>query len=369
MKYYIIAGEASGDLHGTNLIKALKNLDPESRFRCWGGDKMAETGAELVEHYKNTAFMGFAEVLFNLRKILSFISACKSDIAGFHPDVLILIDYPGFNMRIAEWAKKENLKVVYYITPQIWAWHKSRVHKLGKFTDKLLVILPFEPAFFQKYHYTATYVGHPLLDAITQFHPSGIRIKKDKPLLALIPGSRKQEIRYILPVMLEACRSIDADVALAGAPAITDDLYIDQIERAGLSRKVILYRNQTYDILSQADYAWVGSGTATLETALFGVPQIVCYKGHPVSYAIARKIVDIPFISLVNLIAEEEVVRELIQDNLTVAHLHQEMKNLLRNQNIIKQKYTDLRLKLGNAGASRNAAREIFTLLNSGHEL
>jgi lipid-A-disaccharide synthase len=363
VKYYIIAGEASGDLHGSNLIKALMALDSDAHIRCWGGDKMAGTGAELVEHYRNTAFMGFVEVLFNLRKIFKFISDCKSDILTFQPDVLILIDYPGFNIRIAEWAKKQKMKVVYYITPQIWAWHKSRVHTLGKYTDRLLVILPFEPAFFEQYHYRATYVGHPLLDAISQFEPSETPAKTDKPLLALLPGSRQQEIRYILPVMLEACRSTEADVALAGAPSIADDIYLDMITEAGLNGKVTLYRNQTYDILAKSDYAWVGSGTATLETALFGVPQIVCYKGNPVSFAIAKKIVKIPYISLVNLIAGEEVVKELIQENLTVLNILQEMENLKRNKKVIKEKYKNLKDQLGNAGASQSAAEEILHLL------
>lgn len=364
MKYYIIAGEASGDLHGSNLIKALMALDSNARIRCWGGDKMAGTGAELVEHYKNTAFMGFIEVLFNLRKILRFISDCKADITSFKPDVLVLIDYPGFNIRIAEWAKKKGMKVVYYITPQVWAWHKSRVHTLGKYTDRLLVILPFEPAFFDQYHYHATYVGHPLLDAINQFQPSETLQKTSKPLLALLPGSRKQEIRYILPVMLEACRSIEADVALAGAPSISDDIYQSMIEEAGLMGKVTLFRNQTYDILAKSDYAWVGSGTATLETALFGVPQIVCYKGHPVSYAIAKRIVKIPYISLVNLIAGKEIVKELIQENLTVSHIIQEMENLQKNKNDIKEKYKILRDQLGHEGASARTAEEIIHLLN-----
>lgn len=365
MKYYIIAGEASGDLHGSNLIKELLKLDEHSSFRCWGGDKMAESGATLVEHYRNTAFMGFAEVILNLRKIISFISKCKSDIETYQPDIVILIDYPGFNLRIAEWAKKKGFKVIYYITPQVWAWHKSRVHKLGKYTDKLLVILPFEPAFFKKYNYKAIFVGHPLLDAIEQFHPTHKIISNKKPLLALLPGSRQQEIKYILPIMLKACQHMDMEIALAGAPSINDAIYNEILNTIDTHKKVKLYRNQTYDLLSQADFAWVGSGTATLETALMGVPQIVCYKGHPLSYLIAKRLVNIPYISLVNLIAEEEVVKELIQDDLTVDNIVNETKLLQANKDLIDIKYKDLRQKLGNIGASAKAALEIIQTLHS----
>ncbi len=365
LKYYIIAGEASGDLHGSNLINSIKKLDDTAQIRCWGGDKMMSSGATLVEHYKNTAFMGFIEVIFNLRTILGFLSKCKKDILNYEPDVLVLIDYPGFNMRIAAWAKKKGIKTVYYITPQIWAWHKSRVHKLGQYTDKLLVILPFETQFFEKYGYKSTFVGHPLLDAIEHFKPSNNIKKSDKPLLALLPGSRKQELKYILPIMLEACKDLDLDIALAGAPSLSDDIYESILNQCDSQHKVRLYRNQTYDILAQADFAWVGSGTATLETSLFGVPQIVCYKGHPLSYSIAKRLVKIPYISLVNLIANEEVVKELIQDELTVENILREMENLRQNKEKIKEKYVLLRLKLGDVGASDRAAQEIFDLVKS----
>lgn len=368
MKYYLIAGEASGDLHGSNLMKQLKASDPHAEFRFWGGDKMKAVGGEMAEHYRNTAFMGFLEVIKNLRAIFNFISTCKKDIAQFQPDVIILIDYPGFNLRIAKWAKQKNYKIVYYITPQVWAWHKSRVHDLGKYTDKLLVILPFEAAFFDKYGYTSTFVGHPLLDAIHQFKPDPTfksRYNINNDVIALLPGSRKQEIKLILPVMLRAIHHLKTSILLAGAPSISDELYMDILRQEKMESKVTLVRNETYDLLSIATMALVGSGTATLETALFKVPQIVCYKGSAFSYAIAKRLVNIKYISLVNLIAVKEVVKELIQDALTPENINEALEIIVKNRPKIIADYDDLVKKLGSIGASERAANEIFKLIQS----
>lgn len=366
MKYYLIAGEASGDLHGSNLMKSLLQQDSNATFRYWGGDQMSQVGGVLIEHYRNMAFMGFVEVIKNLKTILGFIKKCKSDILTYQPDVLILIDYPGFNLRMAKWAKQKGFKVVYYITPQVWAWHKSRVHDLGKYTDRLLVILPFEAAFFKKYGYEAIYVGHPLLDAIENFIPDPVfksYSQKENKILALLPGSRTQEIKMMLPIMLESVQNADYEILLAGAPSVIDGLYIDIIEKMKMQHKVRLIRNQTYDILTVSDFALVSSGTATLETALFKVPQVVCYKGNSISYHIAKRLVDLKYISLVNLIADEEVIKELIQDNLTPQNLGKEIELLSIKQQTIKQDYEKLRLKLGNTGASRRAAQQIVHLL------
>ena len=367
MKYYLIAGEASGDLHASNLMLSLKKLDTGATFICWGGDKMQEAGGQLVEHYRNTAFMGFVEVVKNLGKILSYIHTCKESIREERPDVLILIDYPGFNLRIAKWAAKRRIKVVYYITPQIWAWHQSRVHDLAKYTNLLLVILPFESAFFKKFGYTAHYVGHPLTDAIQKYQPDTAFIEhfKGKNVTALLPGSRKQEIQLILPPMLEALKESDHEILLAGAPAIKDELYLDILHQYGMSEKVTLIRNKAYDILSVAKYALVGSGTATLETALFRVPQVVCYKGSYLSYYIAKRLVDIPFISLVNLISGKETVKELIQDQLTAQNIKSELEQLKLNESRVQSDYDTIIQLLGNAGASAKAAGYIQKLLHN----
>jgi lipid-A-disaccharide synthase len=368
MKYYLIAGEASGDLHGANLMKRIQAKDPEATFRFWGGDKMQAVGGTLAQHYKHTAFMGFWEVIKNLKTILDFISKCKADIEIFSPDVIVLIDYPGFNLRIAKWAKPKGYKVVYYITPQVWAWHKSRVHDLGKFTDKLLVILPFEKAFFAQYGYESTYTGHPLLDAIAQFTPDvnfRSRYHIDGDIIALLPGSRRQEISLILPEMLRAVTHLSETIVLAGAPSISDAIYHDLLAKENMQHKVILVRNETYDILSLAKSALVGSGTATLETALFRVPQIVCYKGSKLSYMIAKKLVDIKYISLVNLIADREVVKELIQDDLTVENIKLQLELLEKNRQKIQDDYKQLIIQLGSEGASDRAAESIVQLIKT----
>jgi lipid-A-disaccharide synthase len=369
VKYYLIAGEASGDLHGSNLIKQLKILDSNSQIRCWGGEKMADAGGDLVKHFKNLAFMGFVEVIKNLKTILSLLSFCKKDILSFHPDVLVLIDYPGFNLRIAKWAKKQGIKVVYYITPQVWAWHKSRVHDLGKYTELLIVILPFEPKFFNHYGYKALYVGHPLLDAIHNFSPDDQALKLisgDKEILALLPGSRKQEIKTMLPVMLQACKNQPYHILIAAAPSIDDAIYEQIITDSGLTVKPTLLKNQTYTLLSKARYAFVSSGTATLETALFGVPQVVCYKGNIISYHIAKWLIDLKYISLVNLIADKEVVKELIQNDLTADNLVNELENLKIRHVDIQTEYKVIKTLLGEKGASEKAARAIFELNSKG---
>lgn len=365
MIYYIIAGEASGDLHASNLMESLKGLDKQAQFVCWGGYKMEAASGQMVEHYRNTAFMGFVEVIKNLRTILNFLDKCKQSITETKPDVLILIDYPGFNLRIAKWAKAQHIKVVYYITPQVWAWHQSRIHDLNKYTDLLLVILPFEAAFFKKFGYHATYVGHPLTDAIQRYQPDEAFIKKykDSHIIALLPGSRKQEIQQILPPMLEALKGNDATLLLAGAPSIEDDLYQNVLHQSGMEQRVTLIRDKTYDILSIAKYALVGSGTATLETALFRVPQVVCYKGNYLSYHIAKRLVNIPYISLVNLIADKEVVKELIQEKMTAQNIQLELENLKINQTQIRKDYDHIIELLGNAGASEKAAVNIYQLI------
>ena len=369
MKYYIIAGEASGDLHGSNLMSSLKKKDIGAEFRFWGGDRMLNEGGQIVTHYREMAFMGFLEVIKNLRTILGFLKRCKVDILDYKPDVLVLIDYPGFNLRIAKWAKKQGIKVVYYITPQVWAWHKSRVYDLGKYTDKLLVILPFEAAFFEKYGFDAIYVGHPLLDAIEKFKPNNdflpSSLNSEKPLLSLLPGSRRQEISVMLPIMLEAVQNSEMNVIIAGASAIEPDFYHQIISKYNSNTNIHLVHDRTYDILSFSAYALVSSGTATLETALFSVPQIVCYKGSAISYMIAKQLVDLKYISLVNLIADKEIVKELIQNDLTSENINTELLKLIKEKDVIKSGYDDLKIKLGSKGASDRAANEIYQLVIS----
>ncbi len=373
MKYYIIAGEASGDLHGSNLIKQLKQKDPEAKFRVWGGDLMAQAGGELRKHYRDLAFMGFIEVVKNLRTILRNIEFCKQDILDFQPDALILIDYPGFNLRIAKWAKEQDFKVIYYISPQLWAWHASRVHDIKKTVDKMLVILPFEPDFYKKYDYEVEFVGHPLLDVVENFQPDGDFLQKHdldgRPIIALLPGSRKQEISRMLEVMLTVVSKFpEYQFIIAGAPSQDQEFYEFILAKAD-AKDVQLVQNQTYQLLSHAQAALVTSGTATLETALFDVPEVVCYKGSVVSYAIAKRLVGkrIKFISLVNLIVDRQLVKELIQHELNPKNLQRELAAILNPEKAgeIKVGYAELRRKLGNAGASGRAAQVITDFLKS----
>jgi lipid-A-disaccharide synthase len=373
MRYYIIAGEASGDLHGSNLMRALKKEDVAAQFRVWGGDLMQAAGGELRKHYRDLAFMGFVEVLKNLKTILKNIEFCKEDVKNYQPDVLILIDYPGFNLRIAKWAKAQGLKIIYYISPQLWAWHASRVHDIKKAVDKMLVILPFEPDFYQKYDYEVAFVGHPLLDVIENYKTAPDFLQKNqlsnKPIIALLPGSRKQEISRMLEVMLSVVPHFPHyQFVIAGAPGQLRAFYEGILAESKFATKVQLVQNQTYGLLCHAQAALVTSGTATLEAALFGVPEVVCYKGGAVSYAIAKRVVGkrIKFISLVNLIVDRLLVKELIQNDLTTHNLQQALHEILQPDRAaaIKKGYAELREKLGNTGASGRAARVIVACLS-----
>ena len=369
MKYYIIAGEASGDLHGSNLIKEVKKLDNDADIRCWGGDLMQQAGGTIVKHYRELAFMGFVEVLMNIRTIFKNIRICKEDIQQYKPDVLILVDYPGFNLRIAEWAKQQGLKVVFYISPQVWAWKDGRVKKMKQTIDKMLVILPFEKDYYQtKWNWEVEYVGHPLVQVIEEYKLTvdGGRLTV-KPIIALLPGSRKQEILKKLPIMLEVAPHFPGhQFIIAKAPSIEDEFYNELISNYP---NVSWVSNRTYELLSQSTAALVTSGTATLETALFDVPEIVCYKGNNISYQIAKRVIKVKYISLVNLIMDKLVVKELIQNDLTVKTLVYELKNLLENPNRQKQladDYHQLKQALSfNGNASENAARSIYHMFKS----
>lgn len=369
MKYYILAGEASGDLHGSNLIKALHKKDPAAQIRCWGGDRMQAAGAELVKHYRDLAFMGFTEVLANLPTILRNFRIAKTDIEGFQPDVLILIDYPGFNLRMAKWAKEKGLRVVYYISPQVWAWKENRVKQIKACVDRMLVILPFEKAFYDKWQYPVQYVGHPLVEVVDEFQASApdmaLPNPSNKPIIAVLPGSRQQEILKKLPVMLEASKAFpDHQFIIAKAPGLDPAFY--ESLTAGYPN-VTAVVNQTYALLSASKAALVTSGTATLETALFGVPEIICYKGNAISYQIAKRLISIKFIGLVNLIMNKEVVKELIQHELTVANIRKELTALLfdeKRQRQVQQDYRELKALLSQGGhASDNAATAIWQFL------
>jgi lipid-A-disaccharide synthase len=375
MKYYIIAGEASGDLHGSNLIKELKRQDPATTVRCWGGDLMQQAGGDLVRHYKDLAFMGFTEVLLNLRTIFRNIDFCKQDILTHRPDALILIDYPGFNMRIAKWAHRQGFRIIYYISPQVWAWKEGRVRQIRDTVDKMLVILPFETAFYKKWNYAVEYVGHPLVEVIDRFRaapippapPAPALPPFSKPVIALLPGSRKQEILKKLPIMLEASRNFpDLQFVVAQAPGQDQSFYKNLLEPYPNVSSVC---NQTYTLLARAQAACVTSGTATLETALFGVPEIVCYKGSSVSYQIARRLIRVKYISLVNLIMDKLVVKELIQDDLTPENLRRELEDLLHNtarQQQLREDYHTLKDLLSQGGhASANAAASILLFMNA----
>lgn len=378
MKYYLISGEASGDLHGSNLVKQLYLADSSAEIRCWGGDLMQAAGATLVKHYRNLAFMGFAEVIKNLPTILKNIRFCKEDIRSYQPDVLVLIDYPGFNLRIAEWAKENGFKVVYYISPQVWAWKENRVKKMKRCIDKMLCILPFEKAYYRdRWNWEVDYVGHPLVEVVEE-KQSGVGslefgVREDNmttnsqlqtpnsKLIALLPGSRKQEIQKKLPIMLEVAKFFpEYQFVVAQAPGLEDDFYTPFM---AAYQNVSAVRNQTYDLLLQAKAALVTSGTATLETALFGVPEVVCYKGSAISYQIAKRLIRIKYISLVNLIMDKEVVKELIQDALTTENLVTELSLLLNDTEKQKKLQTDYRAlkELLSAGghASAQAARII----------
>jgi len=375
-RYYIISGEASGDLHGSNLIKALKKTEPDAIIRCWGGDLMEAAGATLVKHYRELAFMGFWEVIKNLPTILRNLRFCKEDIQQFKPDVVVCIDYPGFNLRMAEWAKQQGFKIAYYISPQVWAWKEKRVIKMKQIIHRMICILPFEKEYFEKkWNWSVDYVGHPLLEVVDQMqhNPSPEPIDwmsadfsaspPQQPVIALLPGSRQQEINTLLPIMLSVTQRFPAyDFVVAMAPGIEPAFYREMLKPYPHIRCV---RNQTHSLLLQAKAAIVTSGTATLETALLNVPEVVVYKGSPISYFIAKRLISIPYISLVNLIMNKLVVTELIQDAFTTDQLATALTNILSNpvQPNIQDDYQALRAVLHTGeNASEKAAAIIQDL-------
>jgi lipid-A-disaccharide synthase len=369
VRYYIIAGEASGDMHASNLIKELKKLDKESTIRAWGGDMMQNQGAVIVKHYRDLAFMGFAEVLMNLPVILRNISFCKNDLLDFAPDVLILVDYPGFNLRIAEFAKSHDIKVIYYISPQIWAWKKGRIHTIKRVVDKMLVILPFEKEFYKQFNVEVEFVGHPLLDAIVSEPVDSAGFYElhklpDRQIISLLPGSRKQEILKMLDIMLGMVDLFpDYQFVIGGAPSIDRSFYSNIIG----NRNVKVISGATHQLLRHSKAALITSGTATLEAGLLRVPEVVCYKGNPVSFAIAKRLVHLKYISLVNLIMDRPVVTELIQNDLNSKNLQFELSQLLTNDiksTKLLADYNELIEKLGGPGASAKAAKIIQNFLN-----
>lgn len=371
MKYYIIAGEASGDLHASNLMKALQKEDVNANFRFWGGDLMQSVGGTLVKHYKERAFMGFIEVILNLNKIFKDLAFCKQDIEAFNPDVIIFIDNSGFNLRIAKWAKQKGFRTNYYISPQVWASRAKRVHNIKRDIDAMYVILPFEKDFYKdNFNYDVTFVGHPLIDAIadrTQIEEAEFRAMhqlNNKPIIALLPGSRKQEITKMLSVMLSLVHDFkDYQFVIAGAPSQDYEFYKPFIKNANIS----FVENKTYDLLSVSTAALVTSGTATLETALFKVPQVVCYKSSAISYEIAKRIITLKYISLVNLIMNKEVVKELIQKDFNKNRLKEELDLILNSEKReqLFLDYYDLEKKLGGKGASEKTAKLIYESIKS----
>ena len=369
MRYYIIAGEASGDLHGSNLVASIRQKDPGAKIRAWGGEKMRRNGANVVKNYHDLAFMGFVEVLINLRTILKNFNICKKDIAEFNPDALVLIDYPGFNLKIAKWAKKKGYKVFYYISPQVWAWKRRRVYTIKKVVDKMLCILPFEKKFYDNYDVDCQFVGHPLLDEIAKVETvdkykffKANRLNQKKEIIALLPGSRKQEVSRMLIVMLEVVKLMpNYQFVIACAPSIPVSFYKKII---GEKSNVRLVLNRTYQLLQLSSAAVVTSGTATLETALLDVPEVVCYKANKISYIIAKHLAKVKYICLVNLIMDRLVVKELIQNDLTAANIRDELQSLLNNskrQKKLLDDYEELKFTLGNTGASDRAAETIIS--------
>ncbi|XCI75251.1 MAG: lipid-A-disaccharide synthase [Flavobacteriales bacterium] len=370
MKYYIIAGEASGDLHGANLIKALKREDVFAHFRCWGGALMEVEGGVLVKDYRNLDFMGFWEVLKCLPKILRNIRFCKGDIRAYRPDVVILIDYPGFNLRVANFVNKLSIKVFYYISPKVWAWKRSRVYRIEKTVDKMFVILPFEKDFYKRYGVDVEFVGHPILDAIhtkvTMSQEDFIRKHRldERPIIALLPGSRRAEISYMFPLMWSMRKVFPAYQFVVAGVSSQPRAYYEAL----VGEEVCWVEAQTYDLLACSKAALVTSGTATLETALFGVPQVVCYKGGRISYEIARYLVrHIRFISLVNLIMDRDVVEELIQKSFTSKKLERALSRILdpEHRALLFSDYRGLSERLGGPGASQRIAQRMVTVLKS----
>ncbi len=367
MKYYIIAGELSGDKHGAKLMQQLIAKDSMAEFRYCGGDEMTKIGYHLpFIHVKNMAFMGFIEVVKNLLTILKFFSGVKKDILSFIPDVVICIDYPGFNLRMAKWAKLQGFKTIYYISPTVWAWHKSRVYDIEKYVDLLICILPFEIDFYKDYKVNAIYCGNPIVDDAKVFVKEDHFLQKHaigKPILALLPGSRLQEINLILPEMLKAAQSFaeEYQIVIAKADNIPSTVYQKQLLPKQYSVHKMIEHNY-HNILSYAKMAIVTSGTATLETAIFGVPQVVCYKTSPASYAIAKRLVTLKYISLVNLIAGKELVKELIQSECNVDNITKALKDLSSENELM---YEELNIKLGSEGSAARIADNIIRFLEA----
>lgn len=371
MDYYVIAGEASGDLHASNLMRELRRRDRAARFRCWGGDRMQAAGGVIVKHFREMAYMGFVEVLKHLPAVLGNLRQCKQDLLKHRPDVLILVDFPGFNLRIAEFAKEHGILVFYYISPKIWAWNQKRVLKIKRVVDRMFCILPFEVDFYRTWGMEVDYVGNPLVDAVSEWRAARVSDGQtasggpdDLPVVALLPGSRKQEITRILPEMLCAVdRFTGVEVVIAGAPTFSEDFYRPLIG----DRRVSLVFGQTYDLLHRASAALVTSGTATLETALLNVPQVVLYKANALSVAIARRVIKVRFISLVNLIADKEMVKELIQGDCNGQQIAAQLKRLLYDESYRKAlfaNYEALRQRVGGPGASARAAEKMLQYLS-----
>lgn len=362
MKYYIIAGERSGDMHASNLMKELKKIDSNADFRFFGGDMMQAVGGKLTTHYREMAFMGFLEVLLNIDKVWKNLHTCKQDIADYNPDMLILVDYSGFNLRIAKYIKKEfpKIKIHYYILPKIWAWYHSRAKKLHTYIDKMYAILPFEKAFFEKYNCNVTYVGNPCVDAVAQHQKNTNFLAQnqlsEKPIIAVLPGSRKNEVEYMLHFMVSVLPGFQNYQFVVAAVDNLDRKYYEAFRRPGI---VSIIYEQTYDVLLHAKVAIVTSGTATLETALLRVPQVVCYATSNSTYLIIRWMIKVRYISLVNLIADKEVVKELIQDNFSPTNVMAELRNILENdahRNAIVADYDKIIALLGNVNAGQNTA-------------
>ena len=367
MTYYLIAGERSGDLHGANLIRAIHRHDAQAQCRAWGGEQMQAAGAHLVRHYRDMAFMGFWEVLQNLGTIRRFLRECETDLLAHRPDVLILIDYAGFNLRVARFAKKHGIRVFYYISPKVWAWNQRRALTIKKVVDAMFVIFPFEVDFYAKYNYRVEYVGNPLLDALHQFQPDPdfrVKIGGDKPVIALLPGSRRQEVTTILPLMLAATRQLPAYQFVVGTvsnlPVAVYDALLTEYPDVGRAA------DSAYDLLTVSTAALVASGTATLETALLNVPQVVCYRTGLISYEIARRLIAVPFISLVNLIGNRAIVTELIQNDLTPGRILSELNSIVpggSKRSAQLADYADLQQRMGKPGASERAGTRMVALV------
>ena len=367
MRYFIIAGEASGDLHGSGLVRELQAVDPDATIQAWGGERMRDAGAEILKDYRELAFMGFIEVAQNIFTILKNFRVVKDQIKSFKPDALILIDYPGFNLRMAKWAHENNIPVHYYISPQLWAWKEGRVEQVRQFVDRMYVILPFENDFYATHNIEVEFVGHPLIEAVDRYRETNEHQGAKRSGIALLAGSRKQEISKLLPIMLRVAEAYpDEKFTIAAAPNQPESLYRSFLKKFTADNVEIIH-GDTYGVLDRSHAALTTSGTATLETALFNVPQVVCYRGSRLSFAIAKRLVKVPYISLVNLIAGKPVVEELIQDNVNVRKVSRALEAILRGsvRKQILQDYTVLRRLLDAGGASNKVATAIYESVKS----